>query len=88
MRGCVIGVGVCREELRLVIRVGVRLIIARETDETRYGYVLVVRVAGVGVRLRAKRREGELWVALVIVWCGWTAPSVAVCLISIDGGIF
>ena len=38
--------------------------------------------------LRAQRREGDPWVALVIVWRRWTAPSVAVCLIGIGGGVF
>ena len=67
--------------------VGVRFITG-EADKTRYGYILGVGVAGVSIQLRAQRREGEPWVALVIVWRRWTAPSVAVCLIGIGGGVF
>ena len=87
MRGYVIGVGVCREEVCIVLSVGVGFITG-EADKTRYGYILGVGVAGVSVQLRAQRREGEPWVALVIVWRRWTAPSVAVCLIGIDGSVF
>jgi len=87
MRGYVIGVAVYREEVCIVFLVGVRFITG-EADKTRYGYILGVGVAGVSVQLRAQRREGEPWVALVIVWRGWTAPSVAVCLIGVDGSVF
>ena len=45
-----------------------------------------VGVAGC-VQLGAQRRESDPWVALVIVGRKRTAPSVAVCVIGIGGGV-
>jgi hypothetical protein len=49
--------------------------------------IVGVRVAGC-VQLGAQRRESDPWVALVIVGRKRTAPSVAVCVIGIGGGVF
>ena len=49
----------------------------------------MVRVGVAGcVQLGAQRRESDPWVALVIVGRKRTAPSVAVCVIGIGGGVF
>ena len=87
MRGYVIGVAVYREEV-CIVGVGVAgRFTTGEVGETRYGYIVGVGVAGC-VQLGAQRRESDPWVALVIVGRKRTAPSVAVCLIGIGGGVF